>query len=67
MNAANDNWIRWSGGPCPVLRGTRVDIRDVDGCEWAGVEALKHIATHEAYWKHSGKDMANIIAYRVAS
>ncbi len=68
MEAANDNWIVWAGGECPVARGTRVDILDADGHVWAGVAAGRHVSTHDTFWTHTTNFPHNrIVAYRVAS
>ena len=68
-------WISWSGGECPVTRGTLVDVKYSDGGENTGVSAMTygfeddHInGSNKKYWAvswyHSCRD-TNIIAYRL--
>jgi hypothetical protein len=59
------DWIEWSGGECPFPAGTKIDVRDVDGEEWLGVEALDW-SNGRFMWKHeSPVEGFNIGAYRV--
>ena len=54
---ADDDWIEWAGGDCPVDSGVTLDVRFRDGevvygaeCRWS--------------WQHNGVE-SDIIAYRV--
>lgn len=54
---ADDDWIPWEGGKCPVGDNTIVEIRRRDG-----VTGIDH--ADEFNWWHTGQ-RHNIIAYRV--
>lgn len=64
--AANDGWIEWKGGDCPVEKGTRVDVRFRDGKEIKNIPAITDgaPAAHQGYWVK--EDMPDdIVAYRI--
>lgn len=51
----DDGWIEHiAGGPCPVPRGTKIDVRDADGYVWEDVAALENSAAEEIYWTGLG-------------
>ena len=52
----DDGWIEWAGGPCPVDRDARVDLK-FSGA-WDGVGRAGNM-----FWSHDGGD-SDIIAYR---
>lgn len=52
-----DGWIAWNGGPCPVSRDTRVEVKFADGNTQPAL-AVRWI------WTHSG-ELDDIVAYRV--
>lgn len=67
---ADDGWIEWEGGECPVSKGTFVDIRVRDGREELNLAA--NIITSGrspdascAFWQHDGV-RGDIVAYRLA-
>ena len=52
---ADDGWIEHiAGEPCPVPRGTKIDVRDADGCVWEDVAALENPATEKKHWTGLG-------------
>lgn len=53
-----NNWIKWSGGECPVAAGTKVEYK----CPSAGTFTSE--MPEELRWKHIGL-AGDIIAYRV--
>lgn len=55
---ADDGWIEWSGGECPVPDNTKVQVKFWDGYEPVITEP------QGLRWKHFIAH-ANIIAYRV--
>ena len=61
--SADDGWIPWEGGACPVEVGTRVDVRYRDGWEGGGLASKWR-------WHHETRgnpilEGGDIIAYRV--
>lgn len=54
---AEDEWIAWEGGPCPVPRDTRVAVQFADG-------TVQHGLSVRWIWTHSGEG-DDIVAYRV--
>ena len=61
---AQDGWIEWSGGECPVPKGTIVDVRYRNGQENTCAEALT-LGKGASDWDLDG-DPRDIIAYRIA-
>lgn len=61
---ADDGWIEWNGGECPVTEGTLVDVWHFDGEVVCEVSALESGAAYD--WSHATphKD-GDIIAYRL--
>ncbi|ATS93284.1 hypothetical protein FDJ09_gp60 [Escherichia phage VB_EcoS-Golestan] len=62
-------WIEWSGGACPVPRGTLVDVIYRDGETLCGLPADELNDTERdasvCFWRHNG--MSNdIVRYRKA-
>ncbi len=55
---ADDGWIEWRGGECPVSKGTRVDIRYSSGI----VKSARAASNYN--WRHEYID-SNVVAYRV--
>jgi hypothetical protein len=54
----SDEWIKWSGGDCPVAGYWKVEIKLRDGCSTtAYAQSLR--------WIHVGND-ADIVAYRIS-
>lgn len=70
MNAplptADDGWIEWTGGECPVEPETRVDVVFRDGAQWDSYFAghLDDLDATMSCWRHTADD-GDIIAYRV--
>ena len=60
---ADDGWIPWAGGACPVEVGTRVDVRYRDG--WEGDGLASKWRWHHATQESSDVKGLDIIAYRV--
>ena len=60
---ADDGWIPWGGGACPVEVGTRVDVRYRDGWEGDGLAFMWR--WHHATQKSSDVKELDIVAYRV--
>ena len=60
---ADDGWIPWEGGACPVEVGTRVDVRYRDG--WEGDGLASKWRWHHATQESSDVKGLDIIAYRV--
>ena len=68
-NAADDGWIPWGGGECPVPVGTQLEVRHRGGAKYAGQACLSsgmlpfnwHIGTPG----RPRPDPCDIIAYRV--
>ena len=60
---ADDGWIPWEGGECPVEVGTRVDVRYRDGWEGDGLAFMWR--WHHATQESSDVKELDIIAYRV--
>lgn len=67
--AVDGGWIEWSGGNCPVARGTLVDIRVRDGREKLNLAANMitggALDASYAFWRHDGF-RGDIVAYRLA-
>lgn len=63
---ADDGWIEWKAGKCPVPFDTMVDCRFRDGKE-IGPARAGGWAVGICGWKHEGKfRQFDIIAYRLA-
>ena len=65
----DDGWISWSGGECPVPKGTPVMIRLRNGEEHGPFPALRlasviDIDASNSFWIHHGF-LVDIIAYRI--
>ena len=63
-----DRWIAWSGGGCPVPKGTLIDVRYRDGHELFGLPALISTPWCDAssdFWSNDGFSV-DIVAYRLA-
>ena len=60
---ADDGWIPWKGGECPVAHGTVVDVRYRDG--WEGDGLASKWRWHHATQESSDVKGLDIIAYRV--
>ena len=60
---ADDGWIPWKGGECPVAHGTVVDVRLRLGHE--GCDVASNWRWHHATQKSSDVKELDIIAYRV--
>lgn len=63
-NAADDGWIEWGGGECPVPSGTVVEVRLRNGYRYADA-AMKGHCMKAGNWLHRLEYPAHIIAYRV--
>ncbi len=57
---ANDDWIPWSGGACPVPKDVHVNLRLRSGTTTCGARA------GGAIWKHTGVRY-DIVAYKVCN
>jgi hypothetical protein len=57
MRVEDEGWIEWSGGECPVARGTLIEVRFRSGAQ--------HIGTGWR-WAHDQGE-SSIVAYRLAS
>lgn len=69
---AEDGWIEWAGGECPVSNNTRVYVRFFQApYEKEPVESERPEKAGDLFWDHrifNGKpDVGNIVAYRVVS
>ena len=70
----HNDWIEWTGGDCPVAKGTLVDVKYRDGVEALGVTAGTllgdegHVSDNGrgAYNWGSGVSSFGIVAYRLA-
>ena len=60
---ADDGWIPWEGGKCPVAHGTVVDVRLRLGHE--GCDVASNWRWHHATQESSDVKELDIIAYRV--
>ena len=60
---ADDGWIPWEGGECPVAHSTIVNVRYRDGWEGGGL-ASKFRWLHATQESSDVKEL-DIIAYRV--
>ena len=63
----DDGWIEWSGGECPVLKGTRIDVQFRDSQKRFNVPALQYVdGLHDTTWAHwvNDDDNIDITAYR---
>lgn len=56
------NWIKWSGGECPVEEGTLIDVEHRDGEIYESKPAL---GENNWNWSHSDNE-GDIIAYRLS-
>lgn len=68
-NAADDGWIPWGGGECPVPVGTPVEVRHRGGAKYVGF-AGQSTGVFSENWKvgqpgDHGPHPSDIIAYRV--
>ena len=66
---SDSDWISWSGGECPVPKGTPVMIRLRNGEEHGPFPALRlasviDIDASNSFWIHHGF-LVDIIAYRI--
>ena len=65
---ADDDWIPWKGGDCPVTVGTRVDAKFRDGKKAYNVPAGDYAedpnSRSASDWSHMGI-IYDIVAYRV--
>ena len=66
---ADDGWIPWNGGDCPVEVGTRVDVRYRDGWEGDGLASKWrwHHATQESSDVKGGSSRAQAIKSKCLS
>lgn len=68
LAAKNEGWIEWSGGECPVPRGTLVDVRYRDGKQLNALSAnygtLNPRDASFVFWRNDGSEK-DIIAYRL--
>lgn len=61
---ADDGWIEWSGGECPVDEGTLVDVWHFDGEVFYGANAFAFGPAYD--WSHETPHKnGDIIAYRL--
>lgn len=64
----HNDWIEWTGGDCPVAKGTLVDVKYRDGHVERRLPANElHPSTRDAsvaFWKNDGVD-SDIVAYRL--
>ena len=60
---ADDGWIPWEGGDCPVAHSTIVDVRLRNG--WEGDLLASVWCWHHATQESSDVKELDIIAYRV--
>lgn len=69
-----NDWIEWTGGDCPVAKGTLVDVKYRDGRSANGVTAgtesgePNHVSDNGSNaedWSHDGV-WADIVAYRLS-
>lgn len=62
---ANDGWVEWAGGVCPVDLGTRIDTKYRDGDEMFNGEAGQFgTKTSEMFWLNECHKN-DIVAYRL--
>ena len=68
------DWIEWTGGDCPVAKGTLVDVKYRDGrsargvtagTEWGESGHVSDNGKNAEGWSHDGIG-ADIVAYRLA-
>lgn len=66
-------WIEWSGGKCPVDRGTLVDVKTRDGAYGTFLFAGSDLYLPESEggaiaedWSHDGSG-GDIVSYRLVS
>lgn len=68
-DAQESCWIEWSGGACPVPRGTLVDVIYRDGETLYGLRADEFNDTKRdassSFWQHEGA-LNDIVRYRRA-
>lgn len=68
-NAADDGWIEWGGGECPVPHGTEVQVQHRGGIVFRGKALLDkgmgHSSWHIGFYNDPKPDPRDIIAYRV--
>lgn len=61
---ADDGWIEWNGGECPVDEGTLVDVRHFDGEVFYGANAFAFGPAYD--WSHETPHKnGDIVAYRL--
>jgi asparagine synthetase A len=58
---ADDGWIEWDGGMCPVCGSSRVDVRFSDGQQCLGVYADNWA------WGKLVSEKYRIVAYRLSA
>lgn len=65
--AADEGWIEWHGGECPLEYGTLVDVRDRDGYVWKHQTIGKTNEVNNIFWMRGkcGLSDSEIIAYRL--
>ena len=63
ITTANDDWITWSGGKCPVPKGTLVDVKHRSGDYYFNRSACENERVKS--WDHSDH-IGDIIAYRLS-
>lgn len=68
-NAADDGWIEWGGGECPVPVGTPVEVRHRGGAKYDGFAGRSNGVLSE-HWRvgqrgNPSPHPCDIIAYRV--
>ncbi|MGK1930552.1 hypothetical protein ACR91X_24785 [Klebsiella pneumoniae] len=61
LAAKNEGWIEWSGGNCPVEKGTLIDVKHRDGEIYQNKPAM---GDNNTRWSHTGS-RGDIIAYRL--
>lgn len=60
----SSEWIKHDSAPCPVPKGTIVDIRCKNGYEHYGVAAGIKLEALSLFWQGSGTEF-DIIEYRI--
>lgn len=64
VTSADDGWISWAGGECPVNCGVRVEAKARNGVVWTGYNAGAFC------WRHPntrGSTGCDIVAYKVVT
>lgn len=67
LAAKNDGWIEWSGGECPLEKGTIIDTKDRDGHENFGEVIGSTNNVDDIFWQRGvcSYPAYEIIAYRL--